>query len=139
MEKVKYKYEKFISSLNALQRSLKTFDRSAVPEDIKNELIASLVKHYELCYEIVWKFLKIYLEKRFSEHIDSPKKVFRRCFEVGLIDKNTTEELLGISEARNATSHDYDEETAHEICKRIKDFCVTFEKISKMSLKITDE
>lgn len=139
MEKVKYKYEKYLSSLNALQRSLKTFERSDVPEDIKNELIASLVKHYELCYEIVWKFLKIYLEKRFSEQIDSPKKVFRRCFELGLIDQNTTQELLGISEARNATSHDYDEENAQETCKRIKDFSVTFEKISKMPLKFTDE
>lgn len=48
--------------------------------------------------------------------------------------ESTTKEFLDISEARNATTHDYDEENAQEICQRIGDYYVTFKKLSDISL-----
>lgn len=134
MEKLIYKHQKFIQSLQALERSIKTFSRTDIDSDIRESLVASLIKHFEMCYEASWKFLKFYLEARYTEVVDSPKKVFRQCFALGLLNEETTKELLDITEARNATAHDYDEENAHEICKRVNDYFVTFKKISELPI-----
>lgn len=129
MEKLTYKYETFIASLRALERSIAVFSHPDISENIREHLVASIIKHYELCYESLWKFLKLYLEKRYAEIEDSPKKVFRKCFAVGLMDEQTTKELLDISESRNSTTHSYDEENAQEVCKRIDQYYRTFTQL----------
>ena len=135
MEKLKYQHEKFIASLRALERSIKIFSRTDISEDIRENLVASVIKHFELCYESAWKFLKLYLEKRYAEIADSPKKVFRKCYSAELIDEKTTKELLDISESRNSTTHSYNEENAQEICKRIDAYYVTFKQLESINLE----
>lgn len=137
MEKLIYKHQKFTQSLDALERSIRVFSRNDIDEDIRENLVASVIKHFEMCYEASWKFLKFYLETRYAEIVDSPKKVFRQCFVLGIIDEQTTKELLDISEARNATTHDYDEENAQEICKRISDYFATFKKVADISIELS--
>jgi nucleotidyltransferase substrate binding protein (TIGR01987 family) len=134
VEKLIYKQQKFVQTLDALERSIKVFSRMDIDKDIREHLVASIIKHFEMCYEASWKFLKLYLEIRHSEIVDSPKKVFRQCFALGIINESTTKELLDISEARNATTHDYDEENAQEICQRIGDYYKTFQKLSDIQL-----
>lgn len=134
MEKLTYKQQKFIHTLEALERSIKVFSRTDIDEDIRENLVASIIKHFEMCYEALWKFLKLYLEIRYAEIVDSPKKVFRQCFALGIIDESTTKELLDISEARNATTHDYDEENAQEICQRIGGYYIIFKKLQSIIL-----
>ena len=121
-------------SLSALERSIKTFSRTDIDQDIRENLVASIIKHFEMCYEASWKFLKVYLEIRYAEVVDSPKKVFRQCFVLGIINETTTKELLDISEARNATTHNYDEENAQEMCKRISDYYTTFKIVADVSI-----
>ena len=135
MEKLIYKRDKFIASLNALQRSIKVFSYKDIPEDVRENLVASVIKHYEMCYESAWKFLKLYLEKRYDQHIDSPKKVFRQCYISELLDEETTKELLAISEARNSTSHDYNQENAQETCKLIESYYKTFKVLEMIPLE----
>lgn len=135
MEKLIHTHQKFITSLHALERSIKVFARTDLDEDIRENLVASIIKHFEMCYETAWKFLKLYLEIHYSEKVDSPKKVFRQCFILGVVDAITGNELLSISEARNATAHDYDEENAQEMCQRIGDYYATFKKLSSISLE----
>lgn len=122
MERLTSKQEKFLKSLQALDHSISLFLRQDTPDDIKKSLIASYIKHFELCYETAWKFLQAYLAEKHMIKIDSPKKIFRECFALGIIDEDTTKNLLDMSEARNATVHDYDEETARETCKRIGNY-----------------
>lgn len=132
MEKLKSKHEKFIKSLHALERSIKVPSRKDIAEDIKQSLVASDVKHFEMCYESAWKFLQVFLEKKYGQELSSPKKIFRECFALGVFDIKTTEELLDISEARNATVHDYDEETAQETYKRINSYYMTLKILEKL-------
>lgn len=134
MEKLIHKQEKFQKSLNALSRSIKVFFREDIQDDpeIKENLVASAVKHFEMCYEASWKFLQQYLAYRYHAQIDSPKKIFRECFSRNIIDIETTQELLDISEARNATVHDYDEETAQETCSRINGYYQSLKKLEKL-------
>ncbi len=124
MEKLKSKREKFLKSLEALDRSIAIFLRKDTPKDIKQNLVAANVKHFEICYESAWKYLQIYL---------THKKVFRECFALGIIDDKTTQNLLDMSEARNATVHDYDEEAAQETCKRIQGYYNTLKILLTIS------
>lgn len=125
MEKLIYKHQNFVRTLNALDRSIKTFLRTDLDEDIRVHLIASLVKHFEMCYETAWHFLQLYLEVYHHEIANSPKAVFRQCFAFQLLDEATVRDLLNIYEARNITTHTYNEEKAQEICSRIHEYYQT--------------
>lgn len=135
MEKLIHKHQKFILSLHALERSIKAFSRTDLDEDIRENLVASIIKHFEMCYEATWKFLKLYLEIRFEEKLDSPKKVIRQCFILKLIDLETCEKLLDASEARNTTTHDYNVEKAQLTSKQIGNYYLTFKKITTIPLE----
>jgi nucleotidyltransferase substrate binding protein (TIGR01987 family) len=125
VERLKHKQDKFLRSLLALDRSIMVSLKSGFQDDFKDVLVASNIKHFEMCYEAAWLFLKLYLEAKHNQQINSPKKVFRECFALGVLDSKTTEELLNMSEARNATVHDYDQETALEECKRLQGYSIT--------------
>lgn len=89
------------------------------------------IQRFEYTYELAWKFMKRYLESQFSEEeIDAlpRKELFRYAQENGLI-KNV-EAWFGYHEARNATSHAYDE----EIAERVYDAAVHFSSDAKQLL-----
>ena len=136
MEKLIHKHQKFIQTLNALDRSIKIFSRTDIDEDIRESLVASIIKHFEMCYEASWKFLKLYLEVHYSQIANSPREVFRQCFTFHIFDEQTTNEFLKICDARNTTTHTYDEENAQEICKRIGHYYQILKKISCISLEV---
>ena len=131
MEKIDYKYEKFNNSLKALGRSIKAFSSPVVPEEFKNEFVASLIKHYEMCFEASCKFLQLYLKQKYLIDVSAnmSKTIFKICYENKIIDWQTSQELFAIVEARNATTHDYNEEEAHEACKRASEYYETFKKL----------
>lgn len=135
MEKLVYKRQKFLASLNALNRAINIFLRTDIPDDVKECVLAATVKHYEMCYDTSWKFLQYYLAIRYNLKVDSPKKVFRECYDLELITKEITHKLLDICESRNATTHNYDEEAAQETCKRIQDYYNTFKALTTIPLE----
>ena len=113
MEKLKQKQEKFLKSLHALDRSIRV--------SLQNDL------SYEM--------MQIYLVQKYAQQqINSPKPIFRQCFALEILDNATIKELLDMSEARNATVHDYDEETAQETCKRIREYYKTLKSLEKLSI-----
>ena len=136
MEKLIYKHQKFIQTLDALERSIKVFSRTDIDKDVRENLVASIIKHFEMCYEASWKFLKLYLEVHYGQIANSPREVFRQCFIFNIFDEQITKYFLKICDARNTTTHTYDEENAQDICKRIDSYYQTFKKISIISLDI---
>lgn len=139
MEKLIHKHQNYLRTLNALIRSIKNFSRDDIDEDLRLDLVASVIKHFEMCYEASWKFLKLYLEVRYKQITNSPRELFRQCFIFNIFDEQTTKEFLKICDARNTTTHTYDEEKAQEICDRIDHYYQTFNKINCISLEIDDE
>lgn len=61
MEKLILSQNKFIATLNALERSLKRFSRKDLDDDIREGLVADLIKHNEMAFEAAIKFLDSYL------------------------------------------------------------------------------
>ncbi len=124
-----------MQTLSALNRSINVFSRTDIDEEIRETLVASVIKHFEMCYEASWKFLKLYLEVHYSQIANSPREVFRQCFIFHIFDEQTTKEFLKICDACNTTTHTYDEEKAKEICERIDSYYQIFKKISCISLE----
>jgi len=77
------------------------------------------IQRFEFTFEVVWKTLKLYLERQGHE-CGGPRPTIKKAFAENLIP--TPEEADGglrMIEDRNLTSHAYDEELACEIYGRI--------------------
>lgn len=88
-------------------------------EDEKLEKQDSIIKRFEICYELTWKYLKDLLEERHGIIAVSPKKVFHECLSARLLNEHESEVLLDAAEDRNITSHTYSEDDAEDICKKV--------------------
>jgi nucleotidyltransferase substrate binding protein (TIGR01987 family) len=86
-------------------------------------LRAGVIQNFEFTYELGWKFMKrwlaINLGKTAVEGL-SRRALYRLAFEYQLI--NSVDEWMLFHQARNETSHTYDEQTAQEIFGVAKGF-----------------
>lgn len=77
------------------------------------------IQRFEFTFEVVWKTLKLYLERQGYE-CGGPRPTLKKAFAENLIP--TTEEAdrwLQMIEERNLTSHAYDEALARQIYQHI--------------------
>ncbi len=87
---------------------------------------AGVIQHFEFTYELCWKFIRRWLRQNLgSSNVDglSRKDLYRVAAENRLIDD--VKAWWGFHEARNLTSHTYDEETSEEVFQaalRFKDY-----------------
>ena len=82
-----------------IQRFQKKYPSAADEE--RADYADSLIKHFELAYGSIWKFLKFYrLGKHGIEVIDS-KDVFKAFYDLKLLDDQRLKVLLGAVELRN--------------------------------------
>ncbi len=111
-EKIK---SKIVDLERANQRLQESLLRDAEADDI---VIDAIIKRFEFTYELSWKLMKIYLEYNGNLDGTSPRRAIQEAFKIGLIkDGDSWLEML---EDRNRTTHTYDESTADDICRHIK-------------------
>lgn len=77
-----------------------------------------VIQRFEFCAELAWKTVKEYLAEQGYSDINSPKAVMKQAFADKIIDNETV--WLEILQARNMTSHIYDDNTASDIFKAIE-------------------
>lgn len=88
-----------------------------------------LIQRFEFSTELAWKSLKDYLEDQgLSISMASPRAVLKEAYASGIVDDETVwNEIL---QARNLTSHIYDEKTAITIADQIcHHFMAAFRKL----------
>lgn len=79
----------------------------------------AVIQRFEFTFELVWKSLKLYLERQGLD-CGGPRSTLKKAFAEGLID--TPEEAdvwLRMLEDRNLTSHAYDEALATQIYRHV--------------------
>lgn len=81
---------------------------------------AGLVRMFEFTLELSWGTLKDLLFYEGFE-VRTPRDAIRRAFEAGYLTEEETETLLEALIKRNVLSHAYDEKTAEEAERLIKD------------------
>ncbi len=86
------------------------------------------IQAFEFTIELGWKVLKDYLKFQGVKEVSLPRDVVRQAFQAQLItDGQTWIEML---EARNKTSHTYDDKQAAKIIQRIQqDFFPAFKQV----------
>ena len=109
----------------------------AKDRDLSNLEKQGLIQSFEYTHELSWNVLKDFLHFQRKQEIYGPKDATRESFNLGLIENG--EIWMQMIESRNKTAHTYNQETADDIIKKIKEeyfveFCSLrdkFEKISK--------
>jgi len=75
------------------------------------------VQRFEYTFEVTWKLVREYLLQKEGIVCNSPKSCFREAFSVGLLNEDEATSCLQMTDARNLTSHTYNEEISELIYK----------------------
>jgi nucleotidyltransferase substrate binding protein (TIGR01987 family) len=78
-----------------------------------------LIKAFEYTYELAWTTLQDFLKYRGQSDIYGSRDAFRKAFQLGLPEDG--ELWMDMLKSRNATSHTYNEETARQICRAVRE------------------
>mgnify|MGYP001553081664 CR=1 FL=1 len=76
-----------------------------------------LIQAFEFTHELAWNTLKDFLESRGAANLYGSKDATREAFAKGLIGNG--DEWMAMIQARNRSSHTYNEKTAHEVAAAI--------------------
>lgn len=101
-----------LSRLEKAQLKLK----ESLARDYDEFIRDSVIKRFELVFELLWKLLKRMAEGELIECY-SPRSAFQAGFQMGLIRDEAA--FLKILEYRNLTVHTYDEVQADEVYRFI--------------------
>lgn len=108
----KQRYQRYQQALARLQEA----SERASLDDLAR---AGLIQYFEFSFELAWKTLKDYLAFQGVENIAGPRAVLKEAFQQGLISEGHI--WIQALEDRNLSSHTYEEETAVEIEKSIRE------------------
>lgn len=113
MSKMDEKYNKFIAATDKLCAAIDDYDKYGL-DTIRD----GVIQRFEFCTELAWKTLREYLTEQGYTDLNSPKNVMKTAFADGIL--NDEQGWLEILDARNITSHVYDEATAEKIFNNIR-------------------
>lgn len=106
------RYANYTRSVANLRDALQVKDPSKLEQQ-------GIVKAFELCYELAWKTLQDYLRELGIDDAVGPKAVVRRAFGEGILQDG--DGWGAMHQARNESSHIYDESKAHSIVEHVRD------------------
>jgi len=107
-----------------------------VQEETLNEMEErGLIKAFEYTYELSWKTLQDLLKEKGYTDVVGPKPVIEQSFQNGYLEDGKGWMRMHVS--RNLTSHTYDEETAEEIIRSIRN--EYFYLLKNLQLKLAEE
>lgn len=102
MEAIDRKHENFLKVYNALKNSINILEnQKVIDESLHNVIVAGVIKHFEMTYEMGWKFLKEYLYVVKGVDVAGSRSIFRACYENQILTKNITDALLELVDERN--------------------------------------
>lgn len=117
MERLNERYTTLIKAQKAFKRAQNLYEKKFqdAEQAEREAYTASVIKHFELFYEMLWKFFKGYLQEKYGMITIGSKTIFRACYDQKLIDEATMQKLLEIVEIRSQTTHVYNEATAIQV------------------------
>ncbi|MHC4165883.1 MAG: nucleotidyltransferase substrate binding protein [Planctomycetota bacterium] len=121
----------FRRAVDSLGESLDWYNNknTAAPPEILRD---SAIQRFEYTYELAWKMMKRWLEANVgASYVDGipRKELFRMAAEQQLIEDPL--KWFGYHEARNQTSHIYDESVARDVFDVVEDFLDDVKKFLK--------
>jgi len=137
-------------SFSSLKKALDSFERTlnvaccdqrmrGLDEDQKDAIRAGLIQNFEFTYELCWKFIKRWLDNNLgSTNVDgvARRELFRLGVEHRLI--NDVDAWMIYHDARNETSHTYNDYKAEEVFEIAKKFFPDAKKFLADLEKVND-
>lgn len=106
--------------LTTLEKAIKSLE-SIVQKPVDDIVRDATIQRFEYTYELAWKTLKRYLKSENVVDETVPiKTLYREAARKGLIDK--VESWFAYHDARNLTTHVYEEKIADEVYQVAKCF-----------------
>jgi nucleotidyltransferase substrate binding protein (TIGR01987 family) len=110
--------ERFAERKSELQNAVKRL-QEAVAHPESDLVRDAAIQRFEFTFELVWKSLKLYLERQGLD-CGGPRSTLKKAFAEGLIDSTDQADVwMEMLEDRNLTSHAYDEALATRIYRRV--------------------
>lgn len=124
------RFNNYKKALNQLQEAMELMEERELSRLEKQGVIQS----FEYTHELAWKILKDFIESRGSTKIYGSRDATKEAFSLGLlVDGETWMQMI---KSRNLTSHTYDENTANDIIKIIKD--LYFDEFIRLRIKMDE-
>jgi nucleotidyltransferase substrate binding protein (TIGR01987 family) len=113
------------NAVKALEKNISVYDAniSGGDADLKEALRSSVIHNFEVAYELCWKYMKKWLEINVEPNIiigSTRKEFYRIARENGLI--SDVKKWWEFHDARNRTSHTYNELTAESVFNAAVEF-----------------
>jgi nucleotidyltransferase substrate binding protein (TIGR01987 family) len=109
-------FEELSKAIQSLQTALELYDQSSSDPEIKKAFRDACIQRFEYCIELAWKTSM----KTLGSTTMAAKPAIREMARNNLI--NEPELWLSFIEARNNTSHSYDEDIAINVFEHIQRF-----------------
>lgn len=109
--------DRFVQQVEYYERALERL-REVLELDESSFVRDSIIKRFELTFEMAWKAMYRWLRAKDVEIVEESFEVIPRAFNAGLIDDDAA--WTEIRKARNKTSHTYDEKKAIEVSAFIR-------------------
>ena len=106
-------YQKALARLSEAVNVLNECDNVGSEQDLLKE---GLIQRFEYTHELAWKVMKDYLEYQGYVDIRGSRDAIRKSLELDILSDRR---WMATIEARNLTSHNYDDETADNIYHEI--------------------
>ena len=120
--------------LSALRRGIDSMDRAVhvvtdtpqmelLSEEQQETIRAGVIQNFEFTYELCWRHMKRWIEENIgATYVDgvTRRQLFRHAIENQLI--SDVDLWMKFHEARNKTSHTYNEETAEAVLATALEF-----------------
>jgi nucleotidyltransferase substrate binding protein (TIGR01987 family) len=112
-------------AVGALQRAISVdLAQKEMSEEVREVLRSGVVQSFEVAYEQCWKFMQRWLRDNQSladaDNVRTRKDLFRAAARYGLIADPTV--WFSYGEARNLTSHTYNERQASAVYESARKF-----------------
>jgi nucleotidyltransferase substrate binding protein (TIGR01987 family) len=112
--------ERLKERLEAAKKALMHLKESAGVENPPLEKRDAAIKRFEYSWEALWKAAQRYLLVCGGIEDNSPKGVIRRCREAGFLSDEQAILAIEMVDARNLTSHTYDQDLASRVYDRLE-------------------
>ena len=115
--------KKAIASLGKALKVASPDKLDDMSEDQQEVIKAGVIQNFEFTYELCWKFMKRWLEKNMGV-VDVDGVTRRELFRLSAKSKLIldVDQWMEYHDARNETSHSYDQDAADEIFQVSKNF-----------------
>jgi len=105
-------------AVEKLERALARLEEALAEDPSAPLVLDGTIQRFEFVFELCWKAMRAVLADQGIETA-SPRGTIRAAYAAGLIDDEAA--WLALLQARNETSHTYDEAQARQVYARIRD------------------